>query len=140
MEFFVHAIVFSHLCQQNPLVCRGNVKVVGMGVSFSYLTGFTGSIGFSFSQFPEETEKEQSRYAGEIKNRVVRFLWSDIILISGLPLEPRLAALGGTGFLSFRPRPPRLSGSRWRAGGKDKKTIKIVLILFISSNILRKIN
>ncbi len=59
-------------------------------------------IFFSFSQFPEETEKEESRYAGEIKNRVVHFLWCVIIPISGLTLEPSLAAFGGIGFLSFR--------------------------------------
>jgi hypothetical protein len=48
---------------------------------FSYLTGFTGSIGFSFLFLSfllpaiassseaggEETEKEESRYAGEMK-------------------------------------------------------------------------
>jgi len=45
-------------------------------------------IFFSFSQFPEETEKEESRYAGEIKNRVVHFLWSGIMPISGLTPEP----------------------------------------------------
>ena len=85
--------------------------------SFSYLTGFTGSIGFSFLFLSfllpaiassseaggEETEKEESRYAGEIKNRVVHFLWCVIIPISGLTLEPSLAAFGGIGFLSFRP-------------------------------------
>jgi len=60
-------------------------------------------IFFSFSQFPEETEKEESRYAGEIKNRVVHFLWSAMIPISGLSPEPSLAAFGGIGFLSFRP-------------------------------------
>jgi len=60
-------------------------------------------IFFSFSQFPEETEKEESRYAGEIKNWVLHFLWSAIIPISGLSLEPSLAAFGGIGFLSFRP-------------------------------------
>jgi hypothetical protein len=70
LKIFVHAIVFSHFCQQNPLVCQGNVKDVGMGSvpqswfrpkvdattakklnyqwSFSYPTGFTGSAGFSF--------------------------------------------------------------------------------------------
>jgi len=34
-----------------------------------YSTGFTGSPGFSFlfSQFPDETEKEESCCAGEIK-------------------------------------------------------------------------
>jgi len=41
----------------------------------------------------------------------VHFLWSAIIPISGLSLEPSLAAFGGIGFLSFRPRPPRLSES-----------------------------
>jgi len=59
-----------------------------MGMSFSYLTGFTGSIGFSFL-FPsfllpaiasrsgeaggEETEKEESRYAGEIRKLYCAF-------------------------------------------------------------------
>jgi hypothetical protein len=59
-------------------------------------------IFFSLSQFPEETEKEESRYAGEMKNWVVHFLWSGIIPISGLSLELSLAAFGGIGFLSFR--------------------------------------
>jgi len=64
--------------------------------------------------------------------------------ISGLTPEPSLAAFGGIGFLSFRPRPPRLSGSRWRAGGKDKRTTKIVFTRHTSgglilSNTLRKI-
>ena len=60
-------------------------------------------MSLSFSQFPEETEKAESRYAGEIKNRVLHFLWSGIMPISGLTLEPSLAAFGGIGFLSFRP-------------------------------------
>ncbi len=55
-------------------------------------------IVFSFSQFPEETEKEESRYAGEITNRVVHFQWSGIVPIAGLTLEPSLAAFGGIGF------------------------------------------
>ena len=59
-------------------------------------------IFFSLSQFPEETEKEESRYAGEIKNRVVHFQWSAIIPIPGLTLELYLAAFGGIGSLSFR--------------------------------------
>ena len=38
-----------------------------MNKPFLYLTGFTGFKGFfSFSQFPDETEKEASRYSGEI--------------------------------------------------------------------------
>jgi len=99
--------------------------------SFSYLTGFTGSIGFSFlflsflnywiffsfSQFPEETEKEESRYAGEMKLGCA-FSMECHNTISGLTPEPSLAAFGGIGFLST----------------------KIVSILFILSNTLRKIN
>jgi len=71
---------------------------------FSCLIGSTGSIGFfSFSQFPEETEKEESRCAGKIENRILHFLWSGIISISGLTPKPSPAAFGGVGFLSFRP-------------------------------------
>jgi hypothetical protein len=56
-----------------------------------------------FSQFPEETEKEESRCAGKIENRILHFLWSGIISISGLTVEPSPAVFGGVGFLSFRP-------------------------------------
>jgi hypothetical protein len=58
---------------------------------------------FSFSQFPEEAEKEESRYAGEIRNWVLHFLWSGIMSVSSFTLKPSLAAFGGIGFLSFRP-------------------------------------
>jgi hypothetical protein len=64
---------------------------------FSCLTGSTGSIEF-FSQFPEETEKEESRCAGKIENRILHFLWSGIISISGLTPKPSPAAFGGVGF------------------------------------------
>jgi hypothetical protein len=57
---------------------------------------------FSFSQFPEETEKEESRCAGKIENRILHFLWSGIISISGLTPKTSPAAFGGVGFLPFR--------------------------------------
>ena len=78
-------------------------------------------IFFSFSQFPVETEKEESRYAGEIKELDSAFLDCHN---THLWLDP--------GAFSCR---------LWRhwvfvlPSGKDKKTIKIVLILFILSNI-----
>ena len=41
--------------------------------------------------------------------------------ISGLTLEPSLAAFGGIGFLSFHPRPPRLSESDGGQAGRTKE-------------------
>jgi hypothetical protein len=79
-------------------------------------------IFFSFSQFPEETEKEESRYAGEIK---LDSAFSMACHNSHLWLEPSLAAFSGIGFLSFRP-------------GRTKEQQKIVSILFILSNIVRR--
>jgi len=54
----------------------------------------------------------------------VHFLWSAIIPISGLTLELSLAAFGGIGFLSFRPRPPRLSESDGGQAGRTKEQQK----------------
>ena len=95
--------------------------------SFSYLTGFTGSIGFSFLflSFLKKLRKKNPA-TRERSNWVVHFLWSGIIPISGLTPEPPLAAFGGIGFLSFRPG---------RTKGQQNLSI-----LFILSNILRKIN
>ena len=59
-------------------------------------------IFFSFSQFPDETEKGGSRYAGEI-NPSCCVAGSVLLLISGLTLELSFAALGGMVFLSFSP-------------------------------------
>jgi hypothetical protein len=59
-----------------------------------------------------------------MKNRVVHFLWSAIMPISGLSLEPYLAAFGGIGFLSFHPRPPRLSESDGGQAGRTKEQQK----------------
>ena len=95
-------------------------------MEFSYLTGFTGSVGCSFlSQFPDETEKEKSRYAGEINLSccVSMVCYATHVWFDAGPLMCRL----------------------WRHGvfvlpsGKDKRRKKIMLILFILSYTLRKI-
>jgi len=66
---------------------RTTTKKLSYQWCFSYLTGFTGSIGFSFLFLSfllpaiassseaggEETEKEESRYAGEIKTGLCIF-------------------------------------------------------------------
>jgi hypothetical protein len=44
--------------------------------------------------------------------------------ISGLTLEASFAAFGGVGFLSFRPRPPRLSESDGGQAGRTKEQLK----------------
>jgi len=83
-------------------------------------------IFFSFSQFPEETEKEESRYAGEMK------------LGCAFSMECHNTHLWFV--------PGAFSCRLWRhwvfvlPSGKDKITTKIVSILFILSNTLRKIN
>jgi len=58
--------------------------------------------------------------------------------ISGLTLEPSLAAFGGIGFLSFRPRPPRLSESDGGQVGRAKgqqKSCQSCLIHFKEDNL-----
>jgi len=58
-----------------------------------------------------------------------------------LTLELLCAAFGGMVFLSFHPRPPRLSEPRLAMAGRreGQKKNKIMSILFILSNTLRKI-
>jgi hypothetical protein len=72
----------------------------------------TGSVGFSFSQFPEETEKEASRYAGKINLSCCVFVvcHATHVYFDAGPLICRLWRHGGFVLPS----------------GKDKRTIKII--------------
>jgi hypothetical protein len=93
-------------------------------------------IFFSFSQFPEENEKEESRYAGEMKLRCAFSMEchnTDRWFVPGA-FSCRL----WRHWVFVLPSPPASpERERWRAGGKDKRTTKILLML---SKISTKIN
>jgi len=66
-----------------------------------------------FSQFPDETEKIPIRL--RLRGTMSLGLGAADGQHTQLPAEGRMVVS------PFRPRPPRLSSSQWRAGGNDEK-------------------